>query len=111
VFTALKGWFVLPELDTAGLRWSRPASHLQHGVARTGLLYLTEDRIGFRPKGIDFRLGARAVSWELSSLRDIELKPTLRKLRVTLITESGRQRFIVSDARLVYSDLKSWQRG
>jgi len=111
VLTALKGWFVLPELDAAGLRWSRPASHLQHGVARSGLLYVTEERIGFQPKGIDARLGARAVSWELSALSDIELKPTLRKLRVTLVTESGRQRFMVSDAGLVYSDLKSWRPG
>ncbi|MGC9962473.1 MAG: hypothetical protein ABSE47_11315 [Acidimicrobiales bacterium] len=108
---ALKGWFGLPELDTAGLRWSRSASHLQHGVARSGLLYMTEARLGFQPKGIDARLGARALSWELSSLNDIELKPTLRKLRVTVTTASGRERFMVSDAGVVYNDLKSWRRG
>ncbi|MGO8874595.1 MAG: hypothetical protein ACLQNG_02365 [Acidimicrobiales bacterium] len=111
MLTTLKGWFTLPELDMAGLRWSRPASHLQHGVARNGLLYTTEDRIGFQPKGIDARFGARAVSWEFSALSDIELKPTLRKLKVTLVTESGRQRFIVSNAGLVYSDLQAWRRG
>ena len=107
----LSRWFGQPKLDPTGLRWGRPANHIQHGVARNGLLYMTEDRLGFQPKRIDALFGARAVSWDLSSMTDVQLTPTLRKLRVTVNTDTGRQRFIVSDAVVVYNDLRSWQPG
>jgi hypothetical protein len=48
------------------------------------------------------------MSWDLSSMTDIQLTPTLRKLRVTVTTDTGRQRFIVSDALAVFNDLRSW---
>jgi hypothetical protein len=82
---------------------------MQHGVARSGLLYMSEETIGFEPRRIDALFGARAVSWDLSSLTDIELKPTLRKLHVTVITDSGRDRFIVSDALGPFHDLQRWR--
>jgi hypothetical protein len=110
VSAKLTHWFGQPELDTTGLRWSRPASHMQHGVARSGLLYMSEQRIGFEPRRVDALFGARAVSWDLSSLTDIELKPTLRKLHVTVVSETGRDRFIVSDALVPYHDLQRWRR-
>jgi hypothetical protein len=44
-------------------------------------------------------------------MTDVQLTPTLRKLRVTVTTDTGRQRFIVSDAVVVYNDLRSWQPG
>ena len=44
-------------------------------------------------------------------MTDVQLTPTLRKLRVTFTTDTGRQRFIVSDASVVYNDLRSWQPG
>jgi len=109
--TRLRRWFGQPELDTPGLRWARPANHMQHGVARGGVLYVTEDRLGFQPKGIDAFFGAKAVSWDLTSMKDLQLIPTLRKLRVTVTTNTGRQRFIVTDAAVVYNDLRSWQGG
>ncbi|MFZ2057331.1 MAG: hypothetical protein WAV54_07980 [Acidimicrobiales bacterium] len=77
-------------------------------MARNGLLYMTEDRLGFQPKRIDSLFGARSMSWDLSSMTDIQLTPTLRKLRVTVTTDTGRQRFIVSDALAVFNDLRSW---
>jgi hypothetical protein len=80
-------------------------------VARNGLLYMTEDSMGFEPKRIDAVFGARALSWSLSSITDIQLTPTLRKLRVTITTDTGRQRLLVSDALVVYNDLRSWQPG
>jgi len=107
----LSRWFGQPKLDTTGLRWARPANHIQHGVARNGLLYMTEDSMGFEPKRIDAVFGARALSWSLSSITDIQLTPTLRKLRVTITTDTGRQRLLVSDALVVYNDLRSWQPG
>ena len=108
--TTLSRLFDQPELDTPGVQWARPANHVQHRVARSGLLYRTEDRLGFQPKGIDALLGARAVSWELSSITDVQLKPTLRRLRVTVTTDTGRQRFLTAQALVVYNDLRSWQR-
>ncbi len=105
----LTRWFGQPTLDTTALRWSRPSSHMQHGIARSGLLYMSEERIGFQPRRIDALFGARAVSWDLGSVSDIELKPTLRKLHVTVITASGRDRFIVSDALVVFHDLQRWR--
>jgi hypothetical protein len=111
VTAGLSRWFGRPELDTTGLRWARPANHVQYGVARNGLLYMTEERLGFQPKRIDALFGARAVSWDLSSMTDVQLTPTLRKLRVTVTTDTGRQRFIVSDALVVFNDLRSWQLG
>lgn len=108
---SLSHWFGQPKLDTTGLRWSRPANHIQHGVARNGLLYMTEHRLGFEPKRIDALFGAKAVSWDLSSLSDIQLTPTLRKLKIALTTDTGRQRFLVSDGLIVYHDLRSRQSG
>ena len=106
---AVTRWFGQPVIDSPGLRWTRPASHLQHGVARSGLLYMSEETLGFQPRRIDALFGARAVSFELDAVSDILLKPTLRKLRVTVVTEDGRGKFIVSDAVVVYSDLQSWR--
>ena len=106
----LSRWFGQPELDTTGLRWAN-RQLVQHGVARNGLLYMTEERLGFQPKRIDALFGARAVSWDLSSMTDVQLTPTLRKLRVTVTTDTGRQRFIVSDTLVVFNDLRSWQPG
>jgi hypothetical protein len=111
VTAGLSRWFGQPELDATRLRWARPANHVQHGVARSGLLYMTADSLGFQPKRIDALFGARAVSWDLSSMTDVQLTPTLRKLRVTFTTGTGRQRFIVSDALVVYNDLRSRQPG
>jgi len=105
----LRRWFGRPELEVTGLRWARPASHMQRGVARSGLFYMTEQSLGFVPRRIDALLGARAVSWELASLAGVRLKPTLRKLRVTVSHGSGRDRFIVSDALVVLRDLQSLQ--
>ncbi|MGO9964600.1 MAG: hypothetical protein ACLPUG_14400 [Acidimicrobiales bacterium] len=68
---------------------------------------MTEDTLGFEPKRIDALFGARAVSWPLSSVIDVQLTPTLRRLRVRVITNQGRQRFLVSDAAAVYNDLRS----
>jgi hypothetical protein len=68
---------------------------------------MTEDALGFEPKRIDALFGARAVSWPLSSVSDVQLTPTLRKLRVRITTEEGRQRFLVSDASAIYNDLRS----
>ena len=81
---------------------------MQHGLARSGLLYMSEERIGFEPRRIDALFGARPVCYDLSAIDDIRLKPTLRKLRVTVFGPGGRERFIVSDARLVFQDLQSW---
>ena len=105
----LRHWFGQPELDATGLRWARPASHMQSGIARSGLFYMTEQTLGFQPRRIDALFGARAVSWELTSLTDIRLTPTLRKLRVTVTHGSGRDRFIVSDALVVLRDLQFLQ--
>jgi hypothetical protein len=44
-------------------------------------------------------------------LTDIQLTPTLRKLRVTVTTDTGRQRFLVSDGLVVYQDLRPRQSG
>jgi hypothetical protein len=93
-----------------GLRWSRSASHMQRPVARGGLLYMNERILGFQPRRIDAILGARAVTWDLSSITDVTLKPTLRKLRVTVTTISGKQRFIVSNPEVVFNDLQSWRK-
>jgi hypothetical protein len=103
----LSRWFGQPKLDLAEMRWARPASHMQHGVARTGMFFMTEEMLGFQPRGIDALFGARAFSWSLASLTDIHLKPTLRKLRVTLFTADRRDRLIVSDALVVLHDLQS----
>ena len=62
---------------------------MQHGVARAGMFFMTEELLGFQPRGIDALFGARAFSWSLASLTDIALKPTLRKLRVTLLPRTG----------------------
>jgi len=107
VTAGLNRWFGQPELDTTGMKWARPANHIQHGVARNGLLYMTEDGLGFEPKRIDALFGAQAMSWPLASMRNVQLTPTLRKLRVTITTDTGRQRFLVSDASVVYNDLRS----
>ena len=104
----LSRWFGQPGLETAGLRWSWPASHMQHGVARSGLLYMSDERLGFEPRRIDAFFGARPVCFDLSAIDDIHLKPTLRKLRVTVVGPHGREKFIVSDATLVFRDLQSW---
>jgi hypothetical protein len=104
----LARWFGQPSLDTTKLRWSRPASHMQHGVARSGLLYMSEDTLGFEPRRIDAMFGARPVSFDLAAVTDIHLKPTLRKLRVTVESNAGREKFIVSDAMVVFQDLQSW---
>ncbi|MGA2527914.1 MAG: hypothetical protein ABSG36_01985 [Acidimicrobiales bacterium] len=106
---AIARWFGQPVIGTAGLRWTRPASHMQRGVARSGLLYMSEKGLGFVPRRVDAFFGARAVSFEFDAVSDILLKPTLRKLRVTVVTEDGRDKFIVSDAVVVYSDLQSWR--
>jgi hypothetical protein len=107
VTAGLRRFFGQPELDPTGLKWARPANHIQHGVARGGLVYMTEDKLGFEPKRLDALFGARAVSWPLSSVTDVQLTPTLRKLRVTITTDTGRQRLLVSDALAVYNDLRS----
>lgn len=106
----LTRWFGQPELDAAEVRWSRPASHMQHGVARGGLLYMTEDALGFVPKRIDALFGAKEVSFDIDTVTDIDLKPTLRKLRVTVVRHGTRDRFIVSDALVVFQDLQAWRR-
>ncbi len=103
--------FGKPNLDTTGLRWARPASHMQHGIARGGTFYMSDEAFGFQPRGIDALFGARAVSWDLSSVTDLQLKPTLRKLRVTIVTAESRDRLIVSDALVVLQDLRSWHPG
>jgi hypothetical protein len=105
----LNRWFGKPELDAAGLRWARPAHHMQHGMARGGLLYKTDDRLGFEPRRVDALFGARSRSWDLSSITDVHLKPTLRKLRVTVATDTGRHRFLVSQGAVVFNDLRSWR--
>lgn len=102
----LRRLFGQPELDEAGLRWARPASHMQAGIARGGLFYLTDEALGFEPRRIDALFGARAVSWPLVSVFDVRLKPTLRKLRVTVVQGSRRDRFIVSDPLVVLRDLQ-----
>ena len=106
--SVMSRWFGQPKLDTTGMRWARPASHMQHGVARSGMFYMSEDAFGFQPRGVDALFGARAVSWDRSSVTDIHLKPTLRKLRVTIVTAKRRDRLIVSDALVVFHDLQSW---
>ena len=107
--TMMSRFFGQPKLDTTGMRWARRASHMQHGVARGGMFYMSEDALGFQPRGIDAFFGARAVSWPTSSVTDIQLKTTLRKLRVTILTVNGRDRLIVSDALVVLHDLRSWR--
>jgi hypothetical protein len=103
--------FDLPDVSGAeGVRWVRPANHMQRRVARSGALFMNEEKLGFAPRGIDKILGARAVTWNLASISDIELKPTLRKLRVTVTTAAGKQRFIVSDPAIVFNDLQAWCR-
>jgi len=103
--------FDLPDVSaTPGLRWARAASHMQRPIARGGVLFMDEQRLHFQPRGIDTILGARTVTWELSSITDIALKPTLRKLRVTITTAGGKQRFIVSNPAEVFSDLQSWRK-
>jgi len=105
----LNRWFGRPEVPEAGLRWARPAQHPQRGLVRGGLLFMSEDRLGFVPRGIDVLLGARAQSWELSAITDVHLKPTLRKLRVTVTADSRRYRFLVADAAVVFNDLRAWR--
>jgi hypothetical protein len=103
--------FDLPDVSaTPGLRWTRPASHMQRPVTRGGVLYMNEDILGFRPRGIDTLLGGRAITWDLSSITDVTLKPTLRKLRVTITTDAGKQRFIVSNPAVVFNDLQAWRK-
>lgn len=103
--------FDLPDVSAIpGLRWARAASHMQRPVARGGVLYMNDEILGFQPRGIDSLLGARTVTWELSSITDVALKPSLRKLRVTITTTAGKQRFIVSNPAVVYSDLQSWRK-
>jgi hypothetical protein len=111
VLARLAKLFALPTLnvDITQLRWSRIADHMQHGVARHGLFYMTEQTLGFEPKGIDALFGARSVSWELSAVKDVELQPTLRKLRVTVLSGTKRDQFIVSAAAVVFNDLSSWR--
>jgi hypothetical protein len=100
--------FDLPEVSASnGLRWVRPTSHMQ-GIARGGVLYMDETRLGFTPRRIDALLGAKAMCWELSSITDMGLKPGLRKLRVTVTTPTGKQRFIVSNPEVVWNDLNAW---
>jgi hypothetical protein len=102
--------FDLPDVSaTPGLRWSRSANHLQRRVARGGVLFRDEHTLGFQPRGIDALFGARTVTWELASITDVALKPTLRKLRVTITTPAGKQRFIVSNPAVVFNDLQSWR--
>lgn len=103
--------FDLPDMGgTEGVRWVRPANHMQRRVARSGALFMNEEQLGFTPRGIDKILGARAVTWDLASISDIELKPTLRKLRVTVTTTAGKQRFIVSDPAVVFNELQAWRK-
>ena len=83
---------------------------MQRPVARGGVLYMDEHVLGFQPRGIDALLRARAQTWELSSITDMKLKPSLRKLRVTITTAAGKQRFIVSNPAVVYNDLQSWRK-
>ncbi len=102
--------FDLPDVSAApGLRWARSANHMQRGIARGGALFMDEQKLGFQPRGIDALFGARAVAWDLSSITDVALKPTLRKLRVTVTTTVGKQRFIVSNPAVVFNDLQSWR--
>jgi hypothetical protein len=102
--------FDLPDVSaTRGLRWARSANHLQRHVARGGLLFMDEQKLGFQPRGIDALFGARTLTWELASITDLALKPTLRKLRVTITTPAGKQRFIVSNPAVVFNDLQSWR--
>ena len=104
--------FDLPDVSASdGLRWVRPANHMQRRVARGGALYMNAHQLGFRPRGIDTLFGARAVTWELASITDIELKPTLRKLRITITTAIGKERFIVSNPEVAFNELKAWQEG
>jgi hypothetical protein len=98
----------LPVVDAPGLRWARPANHMQRGVARGGVLYMDETHLGFQPRRIDSLFGARDMSWELSSITDLGLKPGLRKLRVTVTTATNKQRFIVTDPEVVWNDLNAW---
>ncbi len=100
----------LPVVESPGLRWTRPANHMQRGVARGGVLYMDENKLGFQPRRIDTLFGARAVSWELSSITDLGLKPGLRKLRVTVTTPTSKERFIVSNPEVVWNDLNAWLR-
>lgn len=103
--------FDLPDVSAdPGLRWARAASHMQRPVARGGVLYMNEEILGFKPRGIDTILGARTGRWELSSIIDVTLKPTLRKLRVTVTTATGKQRFIVSNPAVVFNDLNALRR-
>ena len=103
--------FDLPEVENrGGLRWVRPVNHMQRRIARSGVLYMDERQLGFRPRGLDAALGARSMTWDLSSITDVTLKPTLRKLRVTVTTTEGKQRFIVSDPAVVYNDLSAWRK-
>jgi hypothetical protein len=97
----------LPEVTSPGVRWVRPASHMQ-GIARGGVLYMDEHRLGFTPRRVDALLGAKSMDWELSSITDMGLKPGLRKLRVTVTTPTGKQRFIVSNPEVVWNDLNAW---
>jgi hypothetical protein len=105
--TTLSKLFALPEVSEPGVRWARPAHHLQRHRARGGLLYMTDEVLGFAPRGIDAFFGARAVTWELSSISDVALKPSLRKVRVTLETASGREHLIAANAAVVYQELQS----
>jgi hypothetical protein len=101
--------FDLPRVgDADQVRWARPANHMQRHIARGGALYRTAKHLGFQPRGIDSLFGARAIEWELASITDVDLKPTLRKLRVTVTTATGKERFIVSDPAVVFNDLQSW---
>jgi hypothetical protein len=103
--------FDLPDVTaTPGLRWARSANHLQRRVARGGVLFMDEQNLVFQPRGIDALFGARTVTWELSSITDVALKPTLRKLRVTITTTAGKQRFIVSNPGVVFNDLQAWRK-
>jgi hypothetical protein len=107
---ALNRLFDLPDVSaTPGLRWTRPASHMQRPIARGGVLFMDEQHLRFQPRGIDAVLGARTVTWELSSITDITLKPSLRKLRVTITTPGGKQRLIVSNPAVVFNDLVAWR--
>lgn len=102
--------FGQPDLELPEVRWARPASHMQHGIARSGVFYMSGDGLGFEPRRFDTLLGARSRTWRLSELTEIRLKPTLRKLKVTLCTGPGRDRLIVSDALVVYRDLLAQSR-
>lgn len=102
-----RGLFGRPVLEVPDLRWARAASSMQHGIARSGVFFMAGDRLGFQPRRFDTILGARARTWQLSELTDIRLRPTLRKLRVTLSVGSRRDRLIVSDAVVVYRDLSA----